>query len=52
MKIISKQSIRDSGLTIEKNYKMTIFTPFCVHLQCAFEEGEFLYTVVDYIDGS
>ncbi len=52
MKVINKQTIENTGLTINKNYKPTILTPFMVHLQSAFEEGEYFYTVVDYVEGS
>ena len=52
MKVINKQTIENTGLTVNKNYKPSVLSPFAVHLQSAFEEGEYFYTVTDYVDGS
>ena len=52
MKVINKATLENTGLQYKKNYKITIFSPFCVHLQSSFEESEYVYSVVDYVEGT
>ena len=52
MKVINKQTIENTGLTINEKFKMTLTSPFVVHLQSAFSEGDYFYTVTEFVEGS
>ena len=52
MKVINKQTIENTGLTLNEKFTLSVFTPFVVHLQSAFEEGDYFYTIVEFVEGS
>lgn len=52
MKVINKQTIDNTGLTLNEKFSLSLVSPFIVHLQSAFEEGDYFYTVVEFVEGS
>ena len=52
IKKISRETIRNLGLPLNRNFKVYLTSPFLVQFYKSLERKEFIFSVVEYIDSS